>query len=246
MDEPSDIQPGEPYCNNCGYVLIGLEDSSKCPECGRPLVEVLVRGKMQLGRGRRYTSDARLFGLPVISVAMGPSGQERYGKAKGIIAIGDTAVGFLAVGGRAFGIVAVGGFAVGGASVGGGSIGAITALGGAALGSFAVGGAAVGGIAVGGGAAGFVAKGGGAAGYYAAGAGTWGRHTIDLRGASSPQAQATFHDLSWLIGPVGPAASLLQPLAVSAGAFTILALAIGLLALWAHRRHETRNPRSAS
>jgi predicted Zn-ribbon and HTH transcriptional regulator len=33
----------EPYCGNCGYVLTGATETSKCPECGRPLVEVLTR-----------------------------------------------------------------------------------------------------------------------------------------------------------------------------------------------------------
>ena len=28
--------PDEPICGNCGYVLSGLTESSKCPECGRP------------------------------------------------------------------------------------------------------------------------------------------------------------------------------------------------------------------
>ena len=34
----------EPYCGNCGYLLKGAVESSKCPECGRPLtVGVLHR-----------------------------------------------------------------------------------------------------------------------------------------------------------------------------------------------------------
>ena len=37
------LKLGEPYCGNCGHRLTGLVDSSKCPECGRPLVEVLTR-----------------------------------------------------------------------------------------------------------------------------------------------------------------------------------------------------------
>ena len=37
-------QHDEPYGGNCGQQLTGLIDSSKCPECGKPLVEVLRRG----------------------------------------------------------------------------------------------------------------------------------------------------------------------------------------------------------
>src|SRR5687768_9506924 len=99
----------EPYCGNCGYQLTGAVDSSKCPECGRPLVEVLTRKGQSLVRGKRYRSKATLWGLPVIHIAVGPAEGELRGKAKGIIAIGDMAFGFLALGGMACGVVAVGG-----------------------------------------------------------------------------------------------------------------------------------------
>ena len=32
-----------PSCGNCGYSLIGPAESSKTRECGKPIVEVLVR-----------------------------------------------------------------------------------------------------------------------------------------------------------------------------------------------------------
>ena len=83
---------GEPYCGACGHHLAGLVDSSKCPECGRPIVEVVTRaGKL----GRRYRSEATLFGLPLIHVALGATHSETRGTARGIFAIGDYAKGWI-------------------------------------------------------------------------------------------------------------------------------------------------------
>ena len=62
---------GDPYCSNCNYSLVGLTDSAKCPECGKPIVEVLQRRGGFLG-GRRYTSNIVLFGLPLVQVALIP------------------------------------------------------------------------------------------------------------------------------------------------------------------------------
>lgn len=236
--------PGDPYCANCGYPLSGLIDSSKCPECGQPLVDVLVRGPMRGIRGRRYTSPYALFGLPVLSIAQGPRPDlgERYGKAKGIIAIGDSAVGGVALGGRAVGVVAVGGLALGGVSLGGASVGLLGAIGGWAIGGLAAGGGSVGGLAVGGGAAGIVAKGGGAAGLYAAaGGGAVAPHVID-RSAQDPVAQQVFTDLGWFFGPpsLRPGiASILQPAAVILGLALILAGVISVIALRASRSGAT-------
>jgi hypothetical protein len=56
-------KPDTPYSGDCGYELTGLVDSSKCPECGRPLVEVLIR-RPGLIRGTRYAGRTRVFGLP--------------------------------------------------------------------------------------------------------------------------------------------------------------------------------------
>ncbi|MBI4581969.1 MAG: hypothetical protein HY718_19885 [Planctomycetes bacterium] len=139
----------EPYCRACGYSLRGLTDSSKCPECGRPIVEVLVRDSFPGARGRRYQSQRRLFGLPLVSIAVGPSGGERMGRPVGIIAIGDLPKGVIAIGGRALGVVAIGGFTMGVFSVGGFALGA-AAVGGFSGGIIAGGGFAVGAYAVGG------------------------------------------------------------------------------------------------
>src|SRR4051795_1866216 len=150
-----------PFCSHCGYVLKGLTESSKCPECGKPLVEVLTRPSQAfMNAGKRYKSRATLFGWPVVHVALGPKDGELRGHAKGIIAIGDIATGGIALGGVARGIVAVGGMALGLFSLGGGAVGLLTAAGGMAVGGMASGGGALGFLAAGGGAAGVIAQGG--------------------------------------------------------------------------------------
>jgi hypothetical protein len=226
-----------PYCNNCGYDLSNLTESSKCPECGRPLVEVLTRGPSILESGKRYRSKATLFGWPVIDVALGPKDGELRGHAKGIIAIGDIATGGIAFGGLARGVVAVGGAAFGAFSLGGLSFGFVTALGGAAIGGVAVGGGALGGIAQGGGAAGFVAQGGAALGYYARGAGAFGIHTISLQPPTSdPAAVEAFDKLSWIVGSWPPTqTSLLAQMAVPLVCTLAVAVVIALVAMFAMR-----------
>ncbi len=144
MDQPDDV----PYCMNCGYTLTGLTESSKCPECGKPIVEVLVRAAF-FGRGRRYTSKRKLLGLPLVAVASGPHGAERYGAPVGFIAIGDQPRGVVAIGGAPVGVLAIGGIARGLIAIGGISLGAV-AFGGVAAGLLSVGGMALGLWAVGG------------------------------------------------------------------------------------------------
>ena len=228
-----------PYCNNCGYDLSNLTESSKCPECGRPLVEVLTRGPRLLESGKRYRSKATLFGLPVIDIALGPKGGEFRGRARGIIAIGDVATGGIAIGGVARGVVAVGGLAVGGFTFGGGSIGLFTALGGGAIGGIAVGGGAMGGIAQGGGALGFVAQGGGAVGYFARGASALGVHTISLQPPhSDPAAVRAFEQLSYVTGTWPPPNqfALLSQMAVPVALMLAAAVIIAFVAVFAMRR----------
>lgn len=176
---PTAAKDGAPYCRACGYDFTGLTESSKCPECGRPLVEVLMRrGTAVANFGKRYRSKATMFGLPVIDVALGPRDGELRGKARGIIAIGDVATGGLAVGGMAFGVVAIGGMALGFFAAGGMAVGLIVATGGMA----------VGGMAAGGGAAGVLASGGGAAGVYAQGGAAFGAFTRDAFTRRGPGA----------------------------------------------------------
>ncbi len=88
--------------------------------------------------GHRYVSQTRIAGLPLLSIAIGPAGTEKYGTARGWIAIGEFAYGFLAIGGVAVGSIAVGGICAG-----------IFALGGTAFGMLAGGMIAAGYIGVG-------------------------------------------------------------------------------------------------
>lgn len=188
----------EPFCGNCGYRLTGLTESSKCPECGRPLVEVLQRDHA-LPRGRRYTSPLVIYGLPLVQIAFGPHESERMGRARAIIALGDVAVGWLAIGGRAAGVVALGGSATGLVAFGGVAVG-LLALGGVGIGGLALGGGAIGGLALGGGAVGIVAEGGSAVGYYARGGSAIGRYVVIPGRATNLQAKALFDPLHGWIG----------------------------------------------
>ncbi len=236
----------DPYCGNCGYPLAGLHDVSKCPECGRPLVEVLVRGtQIPAYRAKRYQSEATIFGLPVISIASGPRPEfgEARGVARGLIAIGDVAIGGIAIGGVSMGVVSLGGLGVGVVSIAGLSVAAAGAFGGAALGTMAVGGGAVGVFAVGGGAVGYAAKGGAAAGIYAVGGEAAGRYTITPR-HTDPLALQRFDELAWFFGqPALPAAGastnfFFSSATIIAGLGASLALIVALVALVAIVRHR--------
>jgi len=196
---------GTPYCSACGYDLSASRETPVCPECGRPLVEVLTRvtASMQMmGRSRRYRSATTVFGLPFIDIAMGPRPEagERIGRARGFIAIGDTATGVIALGGRAMGIVAVGGLSAGVFSIGGLSVGVAAALGGLglALGGVGMGGVGAGVIGFGGLAAGVFATGGLGAGYYVRAGTGFGPHVLDAV-RKDPGVQPAFDALAWLL-----------------------------------------------
>ena len=214
----------EPYCGNCGYRLTGATESSKCPECGRPLVEVLTRNSQTFTLGKRYRSKAALFGWPVIDIAIGPANGEIRGKAKGIIAIGDLAIGGVAMGGLSCGIVALGGMSIGLFALGGLAVGLLTALGGMAIGALAVGGGAIGILATGGGAVGVYAQGGGVTGMFTRGPQFYRMRRI-------PGAPDPFESVSWFFGPsaISPQAMLL-PAGIIIGCTLAAAAAIGLTA----------------
>jgi len=226
-DAETSAKPGEPYCGECGYVLSGLADASKCPECGTPFIDGLRRGSWgDAFTGKRYQSDATLFGLPVLCIALGPdpATEQKRGNAKGIIAIGDTARGGIAIGGVSFGLV--------------------TAMGGWAMGGLAVGGASVGAIAVGGVAGGYVAKGGGAFGVYANGGGTGGMYQLNRSGRADPQAVEMFDSLSPILGP--PSGSPAKFIATISAIDFLIALFIVALCVLAHRSHARRRPMGTS
>jgi len=134
-------------------------------------------------KGIRKQSKTMLWGLPLVSIAMGPNFEkgEMRGHAKGIIAIGDFATGVIAIGGIARGVVAFGGLALGLFSFGGCALSLL----------FAFGGLAVGAVAFGGCALGLVAIGGNAIGYYAVGGKAFGAHVIDSA-KQSPEAVQFF------------------------------------------------------
>ncbi len=239
-------KPGEPYCSNCGYVLTGATETTVCPECGKPLVDVLVRGRVAWGsKARRYRSEATLFGVPVIDVALGIDEEGRRGRAKGIIAIGDIATGGIAIANSwAVGVVAFGGGgATGVCALGGGcSIGLLTALGGGVgLGGLALGGVGAGGIASGGVALGFIAQGGVAIGCYARGGSVIGVYTFGPNPATrSQRAMDMFQRLEGIIGSPNSQLSMMKPIFLIGGIDITVAAAVLVVALYGHRRATRR------
>lgn|GEM_PF-607639 len=234
---PPDIPIGSPYCGSCGYALVDLSDASKCPECGKPLVEVLMR-KTAGGaavRAVRIKSETTVFGWPLYHIAFGARMEygESYGLAKGVVAIGDGAIGGVAIGGAALGVIAIGGGACGLVSLGGAAVGLFGALGGGAVGAIAVGGGAIGVCATGGGAVGVVAQGGGVYGLYARGPGASGTHVISpQRGLNDPAAVEMFRTLAPIMGPNTPlgfksfAQTALGPFAIAGVLLVIISLCV--------------------
>lgn len=245
---PLQRKPGDPYCANCGYSLVNLTDASKCPECGKPLIEVLARWGSASLKAKRYKSESQLFGVPIVCIAFGPRPEfgEVYGHAVGIIALGDVATGGFAFGGRAIGVVAVGGMAIGVASVGGLSLGGLAAMGGMTVGGFAVGGFAIGGIASGGGAIGVVAQGGMAIGYYGRGGGVTAVHGVSGRNADA-EAVRFFDSISPVLGGSGTSARGAMSQSAGVGLALVLAcvLAVGITAIMGHRSWAAKKARAA-
>ncbi|MBL9120726.1 MAG: zinc ribbon domain-containing protein [Phycisphaerae bacterium] len=245
MSNTSDVAEtwGRPYCANCGHDLTGLVDSAKCSECGRPLVEILVREANKNLRFKRYASKAKLFGLPAIAVSKGIGPDGKPGHARGWIAIGDKATGVVALGGLARGILAIGGTSIGLFSFGGMSIGLLTSFGGLSIAplGLAIGGMSIGALAWGGMTAGFAAVGGSAYSFYHWAPSGIGVHRVLVRGGSGdPAAMAFFDSISLLFGPPSGRLSFLRPLAwtvtilVSVGA----ALAAPAIMRWAREADD--------
>lgn len=103
-----------------------------------------------------YKSKKTIKGVPLIHINVGLG----YKKAKGIIAIGNSAQGFLAIGILSMGIFAMGGIGLGIFTIAGLALGILIALGGMALGSLAIGGLAIGIFSIGGIAIGMYSIGG--------------------------------------------------------------------------------------
>lgn len=238
--------PGAPRCSNCGHDLTGAIESSRCPECGRPLVEVLVRDDSQILKlmGKRYTSKARLLGMPAISVALGVGPDGKQGHAKGWIAIGDRATGVVALGGMAMGVVAFGGLSLGAFTFGGLSVGLLLAFGGMACAplGLALGGMAVGLMAYGGLAVGIAAVGGTAIGVYGSGppSATFAMYPLPMRGQGAPEAEAFFRRFQWLFGAPGRGPMQMRGFAWGIAVYALAAavLAIPALIRWSRSGGE--------
>jgi predicted RNA-binding Zn-ribbon protein involved in translation (DUF1610 family) len=227
-----ELKLGEPYCGACGHQLTGLVDSSKCPECGRPIVEVLTRaGKM----GKRYRSKTMFFGLPLVSIAFGGTHDEPVGNARGVFAFGDNAKGIVAVGGKAKGVVAVGGTAYGLFAIGGIAIGLITAWGGVGIGAIASGGLVISLIGFGGACAGIIVSGGVSAGLFSYGGAAFGLPLLGTGDADT--SQTLYRLLGWFFGPPSVGVrTFLQPTLFTLGVPIIVSAITGVLAWIRHMR----------
>ena len=236
----------KPYCAACGHDLTGATAANACPECGRPLVEVLTRatlgagGRMGGRPSRRYTSKRRIFGMPLVAIAYGPDERGKLGHAKGYFAFGDIATGVFAFGGFARGLVAFGGMSIGGVTFGGLSLGTFAAFGGGAvawLGS-AVGGMTVGLLANGGSAIGAIAQGGLAVGWLARGGAAKGVHTWGQGSPPTDETRALFDQFAWLVGPAGPMPQIHYGLLATVIIAVVIALLAALPALVASDRAD--------
>ena len=140
-------------CNACGFAFHDVTPT--CAECG---AQLSLSGHRDPARSRRFKSSGGIGRWPWLSIAFGPDSRSKFGRASGIVAIGDDAIGVVAIGLRATGLIAMGGFCRGFLSVGVASIGL------ASSGVLAAGGLAVGGVAFG-----YFAKGSVAIGCFASG-----------------------------------------------------------------------------
>lgn len=229
---PTGTVLGAPFCAVCGHDLTGATASAACPECGRPLVEVLERRVPQRfgpQATRRYRSKTRVLGMPLVAIATGPDETGKFGHARGFFAFGDVATGVFAFGGVARGVVAFGGLSLGLCGFGGCSLALLSSFGGlsvALLGS-AVGGCAVGMLANGGLAIGGLAQGGAAYGWLARGQKAVGPNAWPLGASVDEATRALFDRFAWLIGPAGGGIQIQYGVAWTAA----IAIAVALLAL---------------
>lgn len=197
-----------------GMIGLGFKSRLRVQEIRR--AERIRRGlnpEQIPARRREYRSRASFLGLPLIHVNYGcESGMlhgdyrdpQRFGLAKGWIAIGNVAVSpFLAIGGFAVGGIAIGGFGAGLFCFSGFGLGAVV-FSGIAAGILAMGGMAFGYIAYGGLAWGWhIAMGGAAvARDYALGGHAQAAHANDAAARALAQHSHLLMSMDWLMNHV--------------------------------------------
>jgi hypothetical protein len=159
----------------------------------------------------RWESERQFVGKPLISIAFGPDAAagEKYGHARGVVAIGEIASGFLAIGTvLSCGVLSFGFVSLGVLTFCGIGLGAVC-FSGLAVGVIAVGGVAIGVVSLGGLAIGYVGVGGLSIGYYSVGEMAIGKYII-TESFQDPVAVEFLEDrLPWLMNSVR--ATLLAP-----------------------------------
>jgi len=234
------MRSGDPVCGACGHSLRGLYDSTRCPECGGAIIDVLVRG----GRfGPRWTSEAMVGERPLVQIAFGPGPGEERGTARAVIALGDDARGLVAFGDRARGVVAIGRRARGVFVVGGTSFGCLTSFGFVSVAPVSFGFFSFGLLAAGMISVGALSIGAAASGLVAFGATVLVSFNGHVLGGTITLDELT-RWVSWFYGPLqgGVARFIFQPLAVTIG----IALAAGAVLSAAGRLFARRRRSSAS
>ncbi len=186
---------------SAGEVVAELERYER----GEPLIarpvsarELLWRWHTRLRENKvvRVRSTNGIGSLPWVDIAIGPDPEtgQKEGSARGVFAIGDTAIGVIACGDSAKGVVAIGNSCLGIISFGVRAIGLI-AIGNFGIGLISISAFAIGLVAFGALSTGWVAVGGVAVGQYAFGAAALGQYALGI-GRGDAEALQFFR--SWL------------------------------------------------
>lgn len=138
----------ELFCVSVDYLVKDyIEEPERPGSASSARLEERVEEISEYFRGRRYAwdSEARVFGLPLISIRIhfAPHGMRARDIARGIVSIGNAAVGVVALGAISVGIVSVGVLSAGAFALG------VLAFGLASLGAVAFGLLALGPVAIG-------------------------------------------------------------------------------------------------
>ena len=94
-------------CRECKHQV--SENAPICPNCGAPK----PADSAWNGWGYEWKSAAAVFGLPLVHIAVGRDGKNRWRIAHGIIAIGQFAVGGITIAQFGAGIIALTQFGIG-------------------------------------------------------------------------------------------------------------------------------------